>query len=161
MSERIAKIQSQLDESRDYLNTVLDQVGDRWDEQVYADGLAWNVRQVVNHLVDSDRGHNNQAMNIAEGRDIIPEDFDIQRYNRRTTEKTTGKAPAQARAELAAARAELNAWLETLDDAKLDMRGRHASLLILSVEQILNWQATHERTHAEDIARALNLTVTA
>ena len=138
---------------------ALDQVGDRWDAPVYADGLAWNVRQVVVHLADAERGHYSQASNIAEGKDIIPADFDIQRYNKRTTEKTADKTPEQAREELNAHRAQLLTWLDSVEDTKLDREGRHASLRILSVEAILRHLASHERTHAQEIADALGIRV--
>jgi uncharacterized damage-inducible protein DinB len=157
MSDRISHIKTQLEESRQNLTRVLDQVGDRWEEQVYADGLGWTVRQLLNHLVDSDRGHNAQAMNIAQGKDIIPEDFDVQRYNRRTTEKTADKSAEQARAELEEHRRQLYDWLDGIDESALDQKGRHASLRIMSVEEILLFQADHERAHTDDIARTLDI----
>lgn len=159
MSDRKTALKNKLDESRAYLNRVLDAVGDRWDATVYGDGLQWNVRQLLAHLADAERGHLGQASNIAEGNDIIPPDFDIQRYNRRTTEKTGDKTPQQSREELNAHRVQMLAWLDGVDEAKLDMRGRHASLNILSVEQILEVQANHERDHARDIAKALSIEV--
>lgn len=157
MSERIETIKTQLVNSRARLDAVLDAVGDRWEMQVYSDGLGWSVRQLINHLADADRGHNNQVMNIAEGNDIIPADFDIERYNKRVTEKTAEKSAEQSRAELAEYRAQLLAWLDTLDETKLDQQGRHASLRVLSVEQILQVQSDHERTHADDIARTIGM----
>jgi hypothetical protein len=159
MSSRVETISQQLAESRDYLNAVLDQVGDRWEEQVYSDGLQWSVRQLVNHLADADRGHNFQVMNIAEGKDVIPEDFDIERYNRSVTRKTAEQSAEDARAQLAEARQQLNEWLFALDDSKLDNKGRHPTLRILTVEQILGVMAAHERGHADDIASALNIRV--
>jgi hypothetical protein len=159
MSTRKQKIEETLDESRDYVNMVLDQVGDRWETQVYSDDLQWTVRQLVVHMADAERGHNYQLMNIAEGKDVIPEDFDIERYNAGMTKKTADKTAEQARQELAESRQALKAWLAGLDDAKLDMEGRHASLRILPVAQILQWMPIHERGHAEDIAKALAIEV--
>jgi len=40
MSERIERIKQNLAQARDYWNSVLDQVGDRWDTPVYSDGAA-------------------------------------------------------------------------------------------------------------------------
>lgn len=152
-----AELRETLDKSRDYLNRVLDQVGDRWETPVYSDGLQWNVRQIAAHLADADRGHNAQVMNIAEGRDIIPADFDVQRYNARTTEKSADKSADQSRAELEASRAALITWLDTLDDDKLTREGRHASLQVMPVWKILRIMSLHERGHAQDIARALEI----
>lgn len=149
----------ELNASRTFLNAVLDQVGDRWETRVYSDGLQWTVRQIVAHLADADRGHNNQAMNIAEGKDIIPPDFDIQRYNKRVTEKTVEKPADQSRAEMLANRAALLDWLNTLDESKLMREGRHASLIIMPVWRILMVVADHDRAHGTDIAKALGIQV--
>ncbi|MCU0497962.1 MAG: DinB family protein [Anaerolineae bacterium] len=157
MSERIKNIRHKLIESADFVNTVLDQVGEQTDVQVYSDGLGWTVRQLVVHLSEAYRGMNNQAINISEGRDLIPPDFDIERYNKRQTEKNADKTFEQARGELQTAREQLLTWLDSLDDEKLDHKGRHASLRVMSVEEILLLQALHEKGHAADIAHALNL----
>ncbi len=159
MSHRKEQIKKHLDESRAFLNDVLDQVGDRWEVPIYSDGLQWTVRQIVAHLVDADQGHNMQVMNIAEGRDIIPEDFDIERYNGSRTRKNAEKTVEQSRSELEKSRSELLDWLFLADESKLDNRGRHASLKIMSVEEIIQNTGNHERLHAGDIAQVLEITV--
>ncbi|NOK86049.1 MAG: hypothetical protein GFH27_549395n71 [Chloroflexi bacterium AL-W] len=161
MSERIEKYRKTLSDARAFWDSVLDQVGDRWETQIYSDGMAWTVRQIVNHVADADRGHNFQVMSIAEGQNPIPEDFDLERYNNRLTEKTIEKSAEQSRTELAETRTQLNQWLDTLDEAKLDNKGRHASLNILSVAQILRVMANHEIGHAQDIAAVLGIPIPA
>ncbi len=155
MTDRKQTLKAKLHDARSYLDSVLDRVEDRWEMQVYSDGLQWTVRQIVIHLADAGRGHNNQAMNIAVGKDIIPEDFDIQRYNRRVTEKSAEKTTEAALQELRDNRAALMEWLDTVDDSALDNKGRHASLQIMTVEEILLNQANHEHGHATDIENAL------
>jgi hypothetical protein len=140
---------------------VLDQVASRWETQVYADGAQWNVRQLLIHLAISGQGLNNQAMGIAEGREIVPADFDIERYNRRSVEKRAEMTVDEARTSLAESHAALLAWLDQTDEAALDKTGRHASLRILSVEEIVQNVADHQRGHASDIAKALNIVVSA
>ncbi len=159
MSDRINDVIEKLKESRAYWDAVVDQVGDRWDSQVYSDGLGWTVRQLVNHVADADRAHNNMVMNIAEGKDVISPDFDIERYNKRITEKTTEKSAEQSLSEMNTQRQALYDWLYALDADKLDVKGRHATLQILTIEQILGVLSNHERNHAQDIARVLNITV--
>jgi hypothetical protein len=157
MSDRIAEHRDILVSARAYLDNILDQVGDRWDEQVYSDGLGWTVKQIVHHLADADRGHNFQLLGIAQGQSPIPEDFDLERYNASVTKKTVEKSVEQSRADLNENRASLNEWLDNLDEATLDVEGRHASLKIMSVSQILKLMAGHERMHAKDIADALGI----
>ncbi len=151
----IEQLKTQLADARAYLNHVLDQVGDRWDMQIYSDGAAWTARQLLIHLAISDNGQTSTVMAIAAGQDNVPADFDLERYNRRSVEKRADMTPAEARQMLADARAKLTAWLDTIDADTLNKRGRHASLNVYSVAEFLQVMADHERAHAQDIARVL------
>lgn len=157
MSERIEKVKQDLTNGRQRLNAVLDKVGDRWETQVYSEGAAWTARQLAIHLAITDKGHNNMVTTIAKGENSIPEDFDLERFNRRSVEKRAEMSIAEIRASLNATEAERNAWLDTIEDATLDMQGRHGSMRILSIEEILGVVAQHDRDHANDIARVLNI----
>ena len=157
MTERIDKIKFNLADARQHLNGILDKVGDRWETQVYSDGAAWTVHQLAIHLMVTDKGHNNTLKGIANGEETIPADFDLERFNRRSVEKRAETSVEEARASLAATAAERNAWLDTIDDATLDKKGRHGSMRILSIEEILQVIADHDRDHGNDIAKALNI----
>lgn len=157
MTARIDVIKQQLTEARQYLNHVLDQVGDRWDAQVYAEGAAWTVRQLLVHLMITDKGHNNMMMAIARGENTIPDDFDLERFNRRSVEKRAEVSPEEARAALAQTAAERDSWLDTIADDTLLKQGRHGSMRVLSIEQILGVVVDHDRNHADDIARVLGI----
>ena len=151
----VQTLKQALANSRAYTNRVLDQVGGRWDTQVYSDGAGWTVRQLLIHLAITDQGQTNTVMAIASGENPVPEDFDLERYNRRSVEKRADLTPDQARQMLNDSRVKLNAWLDTLDEAALEKRGRHGSLNIYSIAEFLQVIADHERTHAGDIARVL------
>ena len=120
---RIQELKAALAESRQHLNHVLDQVGERWDTQVYTEGAAWTVRQLAIHLMISDKGQTNTIMGIARGEDPVPADFDLERYNRRSVEKRADTSIADMRASLATSFAEREAWLDMLDDTALENRG--------------------------------------
>lgn len=155
MSKHINQHKAELAASRQRLDQVLDAVSvrDQWDTPVYPDG--WTVKQVAIHVADADRGHNNQIKGIAEGREVIPADFDLERYNRRSVEKRAQMTVEEIRQSLNTTRAELIAWLDTQDDPVLETHGRHASMRVMSIGEILHHLANHERTHADDIARAI------
>ncbi|MBL8155452.1 MAG: DinB family protein [Anaerolineae bacterium] len=153
----IETIKSNLTQARARLNHVFDQVGSRWDTQVYSDGAAWTVRQLAIHLMISDKGQNATVMGIARGEEGVPADFDLERYNRRSVEKRAEATIEEVRAALATSFGERVAWLDALDEAALTRTGRHGSMQIMSVAAILNLMADHERTHAADIAKALKI----
>lgn len=157
MSERIQRIKADLADGRARWNMVLDQVGDRWDTQVYSEGAAWTVRQLAIHLMVTDKGHNNTLKGIANGEETIPPDFDLERFNRRSVEKRAETSVEEARAALEQTDAERDSWLDSIDDAILDKQGRHGSMHILTIERILKVIADHDRDHANDIARVLNI----
>src|SRR5688572_13660248 len=111
MSERIARIKENLADARAYLNSVLDKVGDRWDSQVYSEGAAWTVKQLATHLMITDKGHNNTIKGIADGNEVIPADFDLERFNRRSVEKRGEVSYDEIRSALATTAAERDTWL--------------------------------------------------
>lgn len=154
---RTAQIRQNLAEARQQLERVLNAAEAHQDVTVFSDGQGWTVRHLTIHLADAERGNSRQAMGIAAGQEVIPPDFDLDRYNRRAIEKRGEMTFAEARAALAASRAELLAWLDTVDDAALDAQGRHATLKTMSVAEILDLIAWHERLHTADIARAAGL----
>lgn len=152
MSEKIAQHIEKLNAARARLEAVLDAVPENlWEQQIYSEGAQWTVRQLLIHLMISDAGQNRVMMSIAEGKDLIPPDYDLERFNKRSVEKQAEITPAQARAALKESRQTLLDWLNTLTDATLEMQGRHASMQIMSISQILDVVANHEVGHANDI----------
>ncbi|MGB1287655.1 MAG: DinB family protein [Aggregatilineales bacterium] len=151
MSERIQRHINEITAAREELFAVLEQVGERGDEQLYSDGAAWTIRQLAIHLLMADKGHNGMLMTIAAGKELIPEDYDLERYNKRSVEKNANMSMANIITALKASRAELLDWLNSINDATLDKRGRHATLRVLSLSEILDIVAWHDGTHGKDI----------
>lgn len=151
-SERIQKHLDRLQQAREHLNSVLDRVPEGlWEQQIYSDGAQWTLRQLLIHLALADHGQNNVLMGIAEGKNLIPEDYDLNRYNSGSVNKKKDMTIEEARTGLAQSRARLVEWLNQTDEAVLDNQGRHASLHILSIAQILDVMANHEEGHTTDI----------
>ena len=160
MSERIEALKRELKSARETLNKVLDQIGDRWDEPVYSEQDSWTTRQLLTHIMTAGAGQARLMRNVAEGRGGVPDDFDLNFYNRRQVEKNEDLSVEEVRQKLEENYASLHEWLDGLDDAALDASGRHGSGREMTVESMIrNGIAAHERTHAKDIARALSLTL--
>ncbi len=155
----ILTLKAELASARAYLDNVLDQVGNRWDTQIYADGAAWTAHQLLIHLAVTDQGQSNTVMAVADGGDPIPADFDLNRYNQRSVEKRAEQTVEAARQQFDESRAKFNDWLDHLDEATLDLTGRHGTLKVLSIAEFLQTMAAHERAHANDIARVLGISV--
>lgn len=151
-SQRIQTHLDRLQAARDHLNAVLDRVPEGlWEQQIYSDGAQWTLRQLLIHLALADHGQNNVVMGIAEDKNLIPEDYDVNRYNSSSVSKRQAMTVEEARAGLAQSRQRLIDWLAQSDEAVLDKEGRHATLKILSIAQILDVMAAHEGAHTADI----------
>lgn len=151
MSERITKLTEQLNTSRARLNAVLAQIGERADEQLYSDGAQWTLRQLAIHLAIADQGLSNIAMQAAEGNQIVPEDYDIERFNQRSVEKRAEMPLSEAIANLAATRTGFLQWLAALDENKLDLETRHPIQVMMPLERFIALMAEHEDGHCADM----------
>ncbi len=160
MSARTHDILKQLDQTRHTLRSVLDhlQLAD-WEKTIQDEDQKWTVRQIVSHLVDAQRGMTGQISRISVGEDTIPPDFDLNRWNRRAVEKQADKTPQELVTALEDGRTALKQVVNGLTDDQLDRRGRHSSLRIMSVEEIIRLIGTHEADHARVIADKLGVKV--
>lgn len=126
-----------------------------WTQPIYTHGEEWSAGDVLRHLTDAERGMLRTMRNILEGGEGAPEDFDLDRWNRSRVAKAKDKTPAELLAQMEDNRAELLAFIDELDAEELDKEGRHASLRIMTIEQILHRIADHERQHMADLRQAL------
>jgi hypothetical protein len=158
MSDRTAFLQKRLAGAQADCDAVFAQVGERWETVVYDDGAAWTVRQLAVHLADAERGLFGQMKSILEtGSSTVPDDFDVDRYNRRSVEKHDAMTGAEALSAQAQTRAALAEWVGTLSDADLEKTGRHPVIGVIPIDMYIRVIARHQKDHAADVARALGL----
>jgi uncharacterized protein (TIGR03083 family) len=148
-------VREKLQKSRQRLLALVEGLSEeQWQRQGFADDATWTVADLLRHLTDSERGMTNLIADIRQGGEGVPPDFDLQRWNRRQVGKLQDKSVATLLADMAANHERLLAVVESLEDGDWEKQGRHASLQVMSVEQILQTIALHERGHTRDIARA-------
>jgi len=141
---------------REELIDLINQMDDsQWDKVVYAEGEEWRASHLLRHIVSSEKGMTATIENIRRGGSGVPEDFDLARWNARTVTKMNDLTVVQLREELLTNRQRLFALIEDLSDEDLSKRGRHASLRIMSVKEILELIASHEKQHTRDIRAAV------
>jgi hypothetical protein len=154
MGERLEKHKARLAAARARLEAALDQAANLGEVQIYSEGAQWTVRQLAIHLAIADKGHNSMVFHYAEGKEFIPADYDIERFNKRSVERQAEMTLEQARESLRQSRAEMLAWFETVsDESVLDKEGRHANLQIMPISRILDIMAGHEDLHTADIEK--------
>jgi hypothetical protein len=127
-----------------------------WETAVYADGADWKISDILRHLVNAERGMTTLITQFLQGNDPVPADFDRERYNQRIVQKSKEKSPAELMAELEENEAAFLETLTTITEADWNKKGRHASLHILTIEELCHLIPDHEQSHILDIQKALN-----
>nr|AIA11666.1 DinB superfamily [uncultured bacterium] len=158
MPDRKQTILDILNQGRAKLTHVINQLQPTdWDKSVQEGDQKWTVKQIITHLVDAQKGMTGQITTISSGQEAIPADFDLDRWNKRAVEKGADKTSEDLLTALDEGRTKLLDLVKTFSDTQLDQKGRHSSLAIMSVEEIVTLIGTHEAEHASLIAQALSL----
>jgi hypothetical protein len=110
----------------------------------------WKVKQVLLHLAMSESGQINAGKAIAAGQPTVPDDFDLNRYNRRQLEKNQDKRPPEILFGMAESRQKLLAFLDGVSADDLDKRGKHGRGDVISLEQLFYRIGEHEAEHSRD-----------
>lgn len=115
----------------------------------------WTVRDLLGHLADGEGGNLGQAKRLVAGEQTVPEDFDLDRWNRSAVRRTKELTPSELLERISGAYAQALEFIQTLEEHQLDLVGRHASGQMLSAERILKRMADHRAEHVADMRTAL------
>jgi hypothetical protein len=131
---------------------------EQWEQPAPSDeGAAWKARDVLAHLAVSEGGQLGQITRCVKGEVTVPDDFDLNRFNRRSVQKQAERSVDELLNDIETGHQQVLATLDALPEADLDKTGRHARGDALSVEQFFHRITEHRREHAQELARALGL----
>ncbi len=156
LGERKHLIRDHLIHTREELLEVIGQMQPSgWERPVQAVEGGWKVKQVLLHLATSESGQIKLGQAIAAGQATVPDDFDLNRYNRRQIEKNQDKQPPEILFGMAESRQKLLAFLDEVSAEDLDKRGKHGLGDVISLEQLFYRIGEHEAEHTAEIKQAL------
>jgi uncharacterized damage-inducible protein DinB len=153
-SQLAAKLKSEGEKFADFFANLADQ---EWNTTVYAEGTTWTVRSILAHLMTAERAFVKLFEQIRRGGPGVSEDFVIDRYNASQQEKTRELNPEELLRRYRDVRGEMVAWVSTLSDTDLELRGRHPFLGVTSLREMIKLIYIHNQTHYRDLRRALNI----
>ena len=131
---------------------------EKWSQPVPSDeGAQWQARDVLNHVAISEGGQLAVIQRVLAGQGGVADDFDINRFNRRSVQKQAERSIDDMLASIEQAHAQVLSVLEAVSDADLDKSGRHARGDTLTIEQFFHRITEHRRQHAEALASHLGL----
>ena len=150
------EIVNKLNNNRATLLTFFEGLDARdWETAVYHEDITWTFTDILRHLVDAERGMTGLIIQWQQGKDPVPPDFDLARWNNRVVQKTAVDSPAELLSELAANRSNLLSLIKELQPEDWGKQGRHGSLRIMNIEQVCHLIADHELSHLDVMEKAI------
>ncbi len=128
---------------------------DQWKKEVYTEGSVWTIRNILAHLMTSERAFIKLFENIRQGGQGAAEDFVIDRYNASQQEKTKDLNPQELFEQYQAMRAQMIEWVSGISDLDLEKTGRHPALGITTLREMIKMVYIHNQTHYRDLRRVL------
>jgi hypothetical protein len=149
------EITAKLNEERAALLAFFEQLADAdWKTAVYHEESNWTITDILRHLVDAERGMTGMISQWQQGKNPVPPDFDLARWNNRVIQKAAEKNPAELLAEFNKNRSNLLNLIDTLQPEDWAKQGRHGSLRIMSIEEVCHLIADHEQDHLRAMIEA-------
>lgn len=150
--DRLAQARTQLEE----LLSSLDET--QLHTPVITEGANWTPLDILAHLVENERGMSIHVYKIRQGRQTVPEDFDLKEWNAGLKERMgTDHTLAELLDNLAEVRARTLQGLDSLNEDEWALTGRHPNRGIITIEQYYETMASHMQEHAQDIKKGLGL----
>ena len=128
---------------------------EEWGAKVYTDGELWTIRNVLSHLVTSERGLLKLFERIRTTGEGASEDFSIDRFNAAQQHKTKELTPQELMDQYKTVREESAAWVTGLNENDLEITGRHPFLGMTSIREMIKMLYLHNQMHYRDVKRAL------
>jgi uncharacterized protein (TIGR03083 family) len=146
------KLRSEGEKFNGYFSALADE---QWGTPVYTEGSLWTIRNILAHLMTAERAFLKLFEDVRQGGPGASEDFVVDRYNARQQEKTRDLGPAELLEQYRSVRAEMVAWVATLDDGELERIGRHPFLGVTTLREMIKLVYIHNQTHYRDVRKAL------
>jgi hypothetical protein len=124
-------------------------------QQVYTTGPEWRARDLIAHLVSTERTLVGYARSFLSGGPGVPEDFDIDAYNAEQTAALSANSVPDLLQAFETTRAETLGLAQDMAEADLDRVTFHPWLGHAPLEQILKLLYRHAMLHERDARKAI------
>lgn len=128
---------------------------DQWTQEIYTEGTTWTIRNVLAHLVTSERGLLKLFEQIRQGGDGAAADFSIDRYNAAMQERSRELSPVELIEQYRQVRDQSIAWVSGLKQEELEIIGRHPFLQMTTIREMIKMLYIHNMTHYRDMKKAM------
>src|SRR5690349_17649202 len=155
MSE-IMELAEKLKSEGDKFVTIFSGLTDeQWRQEIYTEGETWTIRNVLSHFVTSERGLIKLFEQIRQGGTGAADDFSIDRYNAAMQARTKEATPQDLIEQYKEVRASAVSWVLGLEEAELEIKGRHPFLGHTAIRDMIKMLYIHNLNHYRDMKKAL------
>jgi hypothetical protein len=127
----------------------------QWDMEVYTEGTTWTIRNLLSHLVTSERGLIKLFERVRQGGEGASLDFSINRYNASMQARSKDLTEAELLEQYQEVRENSVVWVSNLKDDELEIKGRHPFLGITTIREMIKMLYIHNQTHYRDMKKVL------
>ena len=127
----------------------------QWDMEVYTEGTSWTIRNILSHLVTSERGLIKLFEQIRKGGEGASLDFSIDRYNASMQARSQGLTETQLLEQYQEVRENSLVWVSNLRDEELEIKGRHPFLGVTTLREMIKMLYIHSQAHTRDMKKVL------
>lgn len=128
---------------------------EQWNAEVYTEGATWTIRNVLAHFVTSERGLIKLFEQVRQGGTGAADDFSIDRYNEAQQQKTKELTSAELLEQYQSVRANSVTWVSGLQESELEIQGRHPSMGMTSIREMVKMLYLHNQLHYRDLKKVL------
>lgn len=125
------------------------------NQQVYVTGPEWRARNLIAHLVSTERSIAALVRDVLAGGPGAPEGFDIDAFNAAQAEALQGLTVAELMQTFEACRAEMLAIVAGMQENDFDRIGRHPWFGQTPLENVLKLVYRHTMLHQRDAQKAI------
>ena len=129
---------------------------EQWLLEIYTEDTVWTIRNILAHLMTSERAFVKLFESIRQGGIGVTDEFVIDRYNARQQEKTKEFGTQELLKRFKSIREEMIVWVSEIDDSDLEKTGRHPFLGQTTLREMIKMVYLHNQIHYRDIKKALN-----
>jgi len=156
--DKKTELKQKLAQARTNLQNLLASLTEaQWHTPVISEGDTWTVLDIVAHLVENERGMSIHVHKIRQGKETVPEGFDLNQWNAGLKGRMGSPTSTELLENMAQTRARTLEGLESIQDTEWELTGRHPFRGLITIEQYYETIALHDTLHANDIKKALEI----
>jgi uncharacterized protein (TIGR03083 family) len=156
MSAKHDLIRKRLHDEGDKLVSLFERLTpDQWQQTIYTDGMIWSIKDLLAHQISAERKFIFYGRDILNGGEGAPEGFQINAFNNAEVASMTDRTPEQLLTGMRSVRQETIDFVDNMQAADFDRRGRHPFFGMMSIEEMFKLIYRHNMMHTRDVRRAL------